>query len=77
MATDNSTATINSSLNISRAGMIFASIKDIAEELEFAEDIEFDAVKKLLAIIGLSKIGHDLTCDALEVIDEREADHAN
>ena len=63
-------------LEVGRANMIFSSIKDIAEELEFHPDVDFEAVKKLLSIVGLSTLGFQLTNKVQNNIQEIEVHHA-
>lgn len=70
MAIENNTATGSIALDLSRANMIFLSIKDIAEELESAPDIEFEAVKKLLSIVGMADLGYQLTNNAATTLDK-------
>ena len=59
-----------------RSNMIFSSIKDIAEELEFHPDVDFEVVKKILSIVGLSTLGYELTNNVQRNIQESGVYHA-
>lgn len=75
MAAQNDNTTESAGLEISRANMIFSTIKEIAEDLEFHPDADFEVVKKLLSIIGLSTLGYELTNNALSSIETSEVAH--
>lgn len=92
MATDNSTPATNGhqqepSSNIDtssiareaiRANMVFLAIQEVAEAFEFNsgdEDV-FELARQALTIIGLSRLGCELTNKILTCATESEAHHA-